>query len=551
MIGRYFRRLTKRLPSLVALVTLLAFQTTSTIPAWAMSSIRGGALPQPLPLLPADNWWNRDISSWPVDGNSANYISFINNGGTRRLHPDFGGNDTSTPNGIYGIPYAVVTGVTNADLQSVQFQYWDESDGVNLNTGSSFPFYPIPPEAITQARWIEGGDPGNVDRRSSQDRHLLIVDRDRNYLYELYNVFYSSSQGKWVAGSGAFFDMNTNNRRPDTWTSADAAGLAMLPGLVRYDEVYDPTITEIRHALRVTVRASNGYVFPASHRAGSTSGALPMGARLRLKSSVNITQRTSDPNMQKILRAMQKFGLIVADNGSDMYITGTYDTRWNNDILNPAFGNVTASDFEVIELGYNPAPTSQASLNSLGLNPLTVIGGQTATGTIALTSPAPSGGALVTLSSANPAATVPSSVTVPANSSSTNFTINTTSVSATTAGNITATYAGVSKSTALVVNAAAPATLSSVTLNPSMVVVGSSSTGTVNLTSPAPTGGAVVTLASSNSTRASVPPSVTIPAGASSATFNVATTVNRKTSVSIAATYGGVTKSATLTIVRR
>jgi hypothetical protein len=551
MIGRYFRRLTKRLPSLVALVTLLAFQTTSTIPAWAMSSIRGGALPQPLPLLPTDNWWNRDISSWPVDGNSANYISFINNGGTRRLHPDFGGNDTSTPNGIYGIPYAVVTGVTNADLQSVQFQYWDESDGVNLNTGASFPFYPIPPEAITQARWIEGGDPGNVDRRSSQDRHLLIVDRDRNYLYELYNVFYSSSQGKWVAGSGAFFDMNTNNRRPDTWTSADAAGLAMLPGLVRYDEVYDPTITEIRHALRVTVRASNGYVFPASHRAGSTSGALPMGARLRLKSSVNITQRTSDPNMQKILRAMQKFGLIVADNGSDMYITGTYDTRWNNDILNPAFGNVTASDFEVIELGYNPAPTSQASLNSLGLNPLTVIGGQTATGTIALTSPAPSGGALVTLSSANPAATVPSSVTVPANSSSTNFTINTTSVSATTAGNITATYAGVSKSTALVVNAAAPATLSSVTLNPSMVVVGSSSTGTVNLTSPAPTGGAVVTLASSNSTRASVPPSVTIPAGASSATFNVATTVNRKTSVSIAATYGGVTKSATLTIVRR
>ncbi len=551
MIGRYFRRLTKRLPSLVALVTLLGFQTTSTIPAWAMSSIRGGALPQPLPLLPADNWWNRDISSWPVDGNSANYISFINNGGTRRLHPDFGGNDTSTPNGIYGIPYAVVTGVTNADLQSVQFQYWDESDGVNLNTGVSFPFYPIPPEAITQARWIEGGDPGNVDRRSSQDRHLLIVDRDRNYLYELYNVFYSSSQGKWVAGSGAFFDMNTNNRRPDTWTSADAAGLAILPGLVRYDEVYDPTITEIRHALRVTVRASNGYVFPASHRAGSTSGALPMGARLRLKSSVNITQRTSDPNMQKILRAMQKFGLIVADNGSDMYITGTYDTRWNNDILNPAFGNVTASDFEVIELGYNPAPTSQASLNSLGLNPLTVIGGQTATGTIALTSPAPSGGALVTLSSANPAATVPSSVTVPANSSSTNFTINTTSVSATTAGNITATYAGVSKSTALVVNAAAPATLSSVTLNPSMVVVGSSSTGTVNLTSPAPTGGAVVTLASSNSTRASVPPSVTIPAGASSATFNVATTVNRKTSVSIAATYGGVTKSATLTMVRR
>ena len=289
MIRRYFRRLTKRLPSLVALVTLLAFQAASTVPAWAMSSVRGGALPQPLPLFPADNWWNLDISSWPVDGNSANYISFINNGGTRRLHPDFGGNDTSTANGIYGFPYAVVTGVTSADLQSVQFQYWDESDGVNLNTGASFPFYPIPPEAITQARWIEGGDPGNVDRRSSQDRHLLIVDRDRNYLYELYNVFYNTTQAKWYAGSGAFFDMNTNNRRPDTWTSADAAGLAILPGLVRYDEVYDPAVTEIRHALRVTVRATNGYVYPASHRAGSMSGALPMGARLRLKPGIDIT----------------------------------------------------------------------------------------------------------------------------------------------------------------------------------------------------------------------------------------------------------------------
>ena len=120
--------------------------------------------------------------------------------------------------------------------------------------------------------------------------------------------------------------MNSNNRRPDGWTSADAAGLAIFPGLVRYDEAYDPTVTEIKHAFRVTVRASNGYVYPASHRAGSTTGALPMGSRLRLKASVDITQRTSDPNIQKIFRAMQKYGLIVADNGSDMYITGTYDS---------------------------------------------------------------------------------------------------------------------------------------------------------------------------------------------------------------------------------
>jgi hypothetical protein len=339
------------------MVTALALLLSATAPALAMNSGRGGQLPQPLPLFPPDNWWNLDISNWPVDPNSANFVAFINNGGSRRLHPDLGGNAATAQNpyATYGMPYAVVTNVSSADLKAVEFQYWDESDGVDQSTGRSFPFYPIPPEAITQPSWIEGGDPGNVDRRS-QDRHLLIVDRDRNHLYELYNVYYDTAQGKWFAGSGAFFDMNTNNRRPNTWISADAAGLAILPGLVRYDEVYDPNVPEIRHALRVTVRATNGYVYPASHRAGSTAGALPMGARLRLKASVDVTQRTNDPNVQKIFRAMQKYGLIVADNGSDMYITGTHDTRWNNGILNPAFAAFTASDFEVVQLGYNSLP---------------------------------------------------------------------------------------------------------------------------------------------------------------------------------------------------
>jgi hypothetical protein len=198
---------------------------------------------------------------------------------------------------------------------------------------------------------------------------LLIVDRDRNQLYELFNVYYDMTQAKWFAGSGAFFDMNTNNRRPDTWTSADAAGLAILPGLVRYDEVYDPNLPEIRHAFRVTVRATNGYVYPASHRAGSTGGALPMGARLRLKASVDVSQRTSDPNVRKIFRAMQRYGVIVADNGSDMYISGTYDTRWNNGILNPAFAALTANDFEVVQLGYNPPLTPPAAPQLLSVGP--------------------------------------------------------------------------------------------------------------------------------------------------------------------------------------
>jgi hypothetical protein len=353
MIRHVFRFLARRRRPILVMATVVALLGGVRTAALAINSVRGGALAQP--LFPADNWWNLDISSWPLDANSTGFISFINNGSTRRLHPDFGGDDTSTTNGIYGMPYAVVSGVSNFDLKPVQFQYWDESDGVDLKTGASLPFYPIPPEVITQARWVEGGDPGNVDKRSSQDRHLLILDRDRNYLYELYNVFYDTTQAKWYAGSGAFFDLATNNRRTNGWTSADAAGLAILPGLVRYDEVYDPTASEIRHAFRVTVRSSNGFVYPASHRAGSTAAALPMGARLRLKASVDVASRTSDPNIQKILRAMQKYGLIVADNGSDMYITGTYDTRWDNGKLNPAFGNLTASDFEVVQLGYNPA----------------------------------------------------------------------------------------------------------------------------------------------------------------------------------------------------
>jgi hypothetical protein len=550
MFKRNFHRLARRLPSLVAIVTLLAFQTSSLSIAWAMNAARGGPLPQPLPLFPADNWWNLDISSWPVDSNSASFISFINNGGTRRLHPDFGG-DAGSGYSIYGMPYSVVTNVTDADLKAVQFDYADESDGVDHSTNTSFPFYPIPSEAITQPYWIEGGDPGNVDLRSSEDRHLLIVDKDRNYLYELYNAFYNTAQGKWFAGSGAFFDMNTNNRRPDGWTSADAAGLAILPGLVRYDEVYDPN-AEIRHALRVTVRATNGYVYPASHRAGSTAGALPMGARLRLKASVDITQRTSDPNMQKIFRAMQKYGLIVADNGSDMYITGTYDTRWNNDILNPAFANVSASDFEVIQLGYNAAQTAQPSLSSVVLNPSSITGGQSATATVNLTGPALSASALVSLSSANPAASVPSSITIPANSSSASFTISTTTVTTTTAGNITATYSGASKSATLTVNPPAPAAISSLTLSPSTIVGGSTATGTVTLTKAAPAGGIEVNLTSSNSTRAKVPATVLIPAGALSQVFNITTTATKqKTNVRITVSYAGVNKSATLTIVRR
>ncbi|HEY2150325.1 MAG TPA: hypothetical protein VGH34_05930 [Vicinamibacterales bacterium] len=334
-----------RFSPVASLILLTVVSATALLSA---ASTTGGALPTPLPLFPADNWWNLNISTAPVDPSSAAYVSFV--GATRQLHPDFGGDVSPGSVQNYGFPFIVVDG--SLTKKAVQFQYGDESDGVNHTTGASVPFYPIPDEAITQSHWIESGDPGNVDLRSSADRHMLIVDRDNRYLYELYNVFFDGTQ--WQAGSGAFFDLKTDGRRPDGWTSADAAGLAILPGLVRYDEAFGSV--DIQHAFRVTVRASNGYVYPASHRAGGTAGALPMGARLRLKASKDLSGFT--PELQRIFRAMKTYGLIVADNGSDMYISGTYDQRWNNDVLNPAFRALSASDFEVVTLGYHPSGPS-------------------------------------------------------------------------------------------------------------------------------------------------------------------------------------------------
>ena len=307
-------------------------------------------LPGPSLTTPT-NWWATDVSAAPVDGASDACIAYINNGGSRPLHPDFGG---TLPDGvsIYGFPYAVVD--ASQPKLAVQFAQPDESDGVDHSTQTSYPFYPIPAAAITQPHWVEGGDPGDIDDTGTQDRHLLIVDRDNRYLYELYNVWWDGSQ--WTAYSGAFWDLKTDDRRPDGWTSADAAGLSMLPGLVRYDEVFGPD--EIRHGFRVTVRHTNGYRYPASHLAGpQVSGAPPMGMRLRLKASKDISG--FDPAVQKIFRAMKRYGLIVADNGTDMYVSGTWDDRWDNDVLNPAFAALTASDFEVIQLGWQP-PLSPA-----------------------------------------------------------------------------------------------------------------------------------------------------------------------------------------------
>jgi hypothetical protein len=326
-------------------IALLAVTTTVRAAVVLLESLNGRQ------VFPVSNWWNLDVSLAPVDPRSAQLIAWIsgrtggNTTATRRLHPDFG----PPP---YGIPYVVVDG-SQPRVPVTFVSYGNESD-----TGiAGLPGYPIPDAARTQPNYIEGAVPGGG---TSGDRHLLLIDRDRWVLYETFATRWNTTQSRWEAGSGAIFNLNTNARRPETWTSADAAGLAIFPGLVRHDEVFGTE--EIRHALRVTTRDTNGYVWPASHAAGSNALAPPMGTRLRMKASRNISGFT--PEMQRIFRAMKRYGLIVADNGSDMYISGTMDPRWNNDVLNPAFHALTADDFEVIQLGWGQAlpPTAPSNL---------------------------------------------------------------------------------------------------------------------------------------------------------------------------------------------
>ena len=291
-------------------------------------------------VFPANNWWNVDISGAPVDPNSRAMIDWIS-GRTpqdstpvRIVHPDFG----PPP---YGIPYVGVSG--DQLLLPVTFSpYGGESDAGAAGRPVG---YPIPDEARTQPNYIEGGVAGGGP---SGDRHLIVIDRDHWLLFETWSTRWNTTSSQWTAGSGATFNLATNQRRTDGWTSADAAGLAIFPGLVRHDEV--AAAGPIRHAFRVTLRATNGSVWPASHVAGSTVGAPPMGARLRLKATRDISGYPAD--IRKIFQAMKTYGVMVADNGTDMYISGSMDPLWDNDVLNPAFHSLTADDFEVIQLGW-------------------------------------------------------------------------------------------------------------------------------------------------------------------------------------------------------
>lgn len=272
--------------------------------------------------FPADNPWNTPVDQDPVDAGSDTLIASI--GLTRGLHPDFGANYNGGP---FGIPYIVVGGTTPS--VGVTFDYADESD-----PGP----YPIPADAP-----IEGG------AAAGGDRHVLVIDRDHWKLYELFAAYPVAGSATWTAGSGAIFDFGSDALRPAGWTSADAAGLPIFPGLVRYDEVVEQGA--ILHALRFTVsHTRHGYVYPARHYASSDTSPLvpPMGMRVRLKASYDIAGYPASARV--ILQALKTYGMIVADNGSDWFISGAPDARWNDTELN-TLKQVQGSNFEVVRMG--------------------------------------------------------------------------------------------------------------------------------------------------------------------------------------------------------
>jgi hypothetical protein len=315
---------------------------------------QGASLNGFLPF-PADNAWNQDVSSAPVDPNSSSIINYI--GASTPLHPDFG-------SGLYagqsiGIPYIVVSGSPFVFIDYTA--YGSESDPGPM---------PVPKDAP-----IEG-----YPAPGSGDRHVLVIDRDNCWLYELYSS-YLQKNGTWDAASGAVWDLLNNEQRPYTWTSADAAGLSVFAGLARYKEVASG---EIQHALRFTLQNSaTAFTPPASHWAGNSTNvyAAPMGMRMRLKASYDIS--SFPKQAQVVLAALKKYGMIMGDNGSSMFISGDPDNRWNNDDLG-TLKQVPASAFEVLQISplYTPnnVPTGPSpDIASFTANPTTISAGQPVT----------------------------------------------------------------------------------------------------------------------------------------------------------------------------
>jgi hypothetical protein len=315
------------LASMIALAVAGASPAVGPYPDLGPCSVFPGppaGLAANAPSLPNEAAWNQDVSKAPVARNSAATIAYIDSHGGDHLHPDFG-----SPR-AYGFPYAVV-GAGRRKLPIHYTAYGDESD--------AGPF-PVPKGAP-----VEGGN------GSDGDRHVLVVDRSSCTLYELYRAFFKRGGAHWNADSGARWDLRSTALRPDSWTSADAAGLPIFPGLVRYDEV---AAGRLDHAIRVTFDSTrDAWVHPASHCAGDTSspGAPAMGTRLRLKAGYGLGGFSG--GAQVIAEALKRYGMIVADNGSNWFFSGTSDHRWDDENLDQ-LKRLPGSAFQVVKSAARP-----------------------------------------------------------------------------------------------------------------------------------------------------------------------------------------------------
>ena len=314
------RRAAAALATVVLVLTAVA-----VVPGQGHTSKLPGA--QKCPVFPRSSHWNKRVDRLPLHPRSAAIVSAVGRSATS--HADFG-------SGLYegrpiGIPYRVVSGTQTR--VPVRFEYASESD-----KGP----YPIPPGVP-----IEGG------RSSDGDRHVIVIDRSRCRLYELFAAYPQNGGRSWEAGSGAVWSLRSNRMRPRGWTSADAAGLPILPGLARYDEVRRGRID---HALRITVpRTRRAFIYPARHFASDSGDPdLPaMGQRVRLRRSFDVS--SYPPQTRVVLRALKRYGALVADNGSAWYVSGAPSTGWDNDDLH-SFGRVRGSDFEVVDTRSLPRP---------------------------------------------------------------------------------------------------------------------------------------------------------------------------------------------------
>jgi hypothetical protein len=342
--------------------SIRTFQTISTAPPPVQGVVLNSSTTA-TQLCPPDNWWNLDVSAAPLASNNSTIIAnlmTLNGGGSDQTgsrlgtwHPDWGQNPI-------GIPYIGVDGTQ--PLVPVTFtQYPSESDNGQPGKPAG---YPMPNELKTQTGWMENGAPAS-STSTSGDRHALVWDRDNNYLYEIYKCKWTGS--RWEGSNGACFQLNTNNRRPEGWTSTDAAGLGVFMGLVKYDEVHGSG--PITHATRCSIRYSDGlYVYPASHWSAddvpsNSSWGYPMGMRFRLKASFNIPSfvansayglsSANQAALTKLLTAWKKYGLIVADRGGNGFVQGTMDSRWVSGEFNKAIHDMHFTDFEVIQFGWD------------------------------------------------------------------------------------------------------------------------------------------------------------------------------------------------------